>query len=278
MMGFSHALSGLAVGCAALGAVDGAADLMGVTETIPAAPAILAVALTGGAALLPDIDHRNSTVAKALGPITGVIARAVDELSLSIYHATRTPKDPPSRESGHRLATHTYVGSAVFGLLTVVACWVSEWGTAAVSALVVGLLGAGTKRTVGGLLRKLLKLRMGAALFLAIVGGVSGYLVSEQYPGWWWLYGAAVFLGCIVHREGDWCTNSGVPRRDWPRIRDGRRWDKDRARATFETGKHVELEVVRPALAVGFLLTAMWAIGAMPYVAAGVSLAISGGS
>lgn len=275
MMGLTHAVSGLAAGCATVALVDGAADLVGITETIPPGPAILAVAITGGAALLPDIDHRSSTVAHALGPLTGLLARATDELSLSIYHATRTPRDPAERSSGHRLVTHTYVGSAVFGLLAAVACLVSAWGAAAVCGLVVGLLGAGTKKTVGGLLRKFLKIRMGAALVLALVGGVSGYAVSEWYPGWWWLYGAAVFLGCVIHREGDWCTNSGVPRRNWPMIRDGRRWDKDRAPATFDTGTAIELQVIRPALTGGFLIAAMWAAGAMPYVWAGVSAVVS---
>jgi membrane-bound metal-dependent hydrolase YbcI (DUF457 family) len=261
MMGYSHALSGLAAGCAVLTAVDYAATALGAPDLIPLVPAIVFAAVVGGAALLPDIDHHNSSAARALGPITNSIARGVDSLSLIIYHATRTPKDPGDRDGGHRLITHTPVGSTVFGLLAAVACAVSPWGSAVTCALVIGLLGAGSKQTVGRFLRGFLKVRLGAALVLAIAGGVSGYLVSQWYPGWWALCGLGVLLGCLIHREGDWCTNSGVPRRLWPKLKDGRRWDKSKAPATFDTGEYVELKVVRPLLGFGFLVTAGTASG-----------------
>lgn len=270
MMGVSHALSGLAVGAGAVVVLDVADAIGPVDIAVPIPVTILAVALVGGGALLPDIDHHSSTAARALGPITKLLARAIDALSLAIYHATRTAKDPAARESGHRLITHTPVGSAAFGLLAWVACSVSQWGAAVLCGLVVGLLGAGTKASTGKLLKSLAGIRLSAAMTLALAGGVSGYLVSGGYPGWSWLYGVAVFAGCLIHREGDWCTNSGVPRRLWPKLKNGCRWDKHRAPATFDTGEYYELRVVRPVLLGGFLVNATLATGILQPVAAHV--------
>lgn len=263
MMGYSHALSGLAAGCAVLTAVDYAATGLGAPDLISTPAAVLFAALVGGASLLPDIDHPPSTVARALGPLTKLISHGVNQLGLTIYHATRTPLDPASREGSHRTITHTYLGSAVMGLLVTIAAWVSPWGSAAVCGLVVGLLGAGTKKTTGRLLRSLLKVRLPAALVLAVAGGVSGYLVSGWYPAWPALCGLGVFLGCAIHREGDWCTNSGVPRRLWPKLRNGRRWDKSKVPGAFDTGSPYELKVVRVGLGIAFLATAGTATGAL---------------
>jgi membrane-bound metal-dependent hydrolase YbcI (DUF457 family) len=256
MMGHSHAMSGVAVAC----------------YLVPLSPApwpveLLAVALFGGGALLPDIDHPGSSVARSLGIVTNTIARLVDRLALTIYHATRTPLDPAERRGGHRLITHTYVGSAVFGLLVMVACLASRVSGAVVVALVVGLLGHGTRRTVGRFLRKVLGIRLAAALVLAGVSGGLAYWVSGEYPGWWWLYGVSVALGCVIHREGDWCTNSGVPRRLWPRLKNGRRWDKSKAPATFDTGSDTELRFVRRALGVGLLGGLVTALGGWSLIA-----------
>lgn len=276
MMGLSHAISGLAAGCATLAVVDGTADLLGVTDTIPAPPAMLFVAVVGGAALLPDIDHPGSTVARCLGPITKVLARGTEWMSLTIYHATRTPKDPPDRESGHRTVTHTYAGSAVIGFLATVSCLVSPYGVAAVCALAVGLLGAGTRRTTGKVLRRFSGLRLPVAFVLAVSGGVAGYFISTGFPGWSWLFGLGVAVGCIIHREGDWCTNSGVPRRLWPKIKNGRRWDKSRASANFDTGSAMEVYTVRPLLTVAFAVSAVWSSGVLPVLFTAGSNALAG--
>ena len=266
MMGYSHAVSGVAVGC-------GLAALCPAPWPVEA----LAVAVFGGAALLPDIDHVNSTVARSLGPLTNTISRAVDWLSVELYHATRTPLDPASRTNGHRLITHTPVGSAVLATLFGVAFWWGPVSCAVAVGLVCALLAHGTRAVAKPLLRKLLGFRGAVAPTVAVVCGVSAYGVSIWYPGWWWLYAVAVLGGCLIHREGDWCTNSGVPYRRWPMLVDGCRWAKSTAPATFKTGQHFEHFAVRPLLYAGCLLGFLAAVGLLDdAVVLGWKLAVGG--
>lgn len=246
MMGTSHALTGVIIGCPVV-----------FGEELIAAPIpvrVLTLAVCGGAALLPDIDHPSSTVAHALGPITWLASKATDRFALWVYHSTRTHKDPASRESGHRLVTHTPVGSAGFGLLMGLACFAGPVSAGIAIGLVSGLLCGALRRHVRYLVKATLGIREGAAVLVAAGSGVAGYLVSERYPGWWWLYAVAVFIGAWIHREGDWCTNSGVPRRNWPVVKNGRRWDKSKAPKTFETGKETELFTVRLLLYCGSII------------------------
>lgn len=256
MLGYSHAVSGVAVGCACVAALPA-----------PWPVEALAVGIFGGAALLPDIDHVSSTVARSLGPLTNTISRAVNWLSVELYHATRTPRDPASRENGHRLITHTPVGSAVLATLFGVAFWWGPVSSAVAAALVCALLAHGTRTVSKPLLRKLLGFRSAVAPTVAAIAGVSAYGVSHWYPGWWWLYPVAVFGGCLIHREGDWCTNSGVPYRRWPMLVDGCRWAKSTAPATFRTGQHFEHYVVRRMLYLGCLVGFLAAVGQLDTVA-----------
>jgi len=261
MLGVSHSVSGLAVGSAAV-------TLTGAPPPVQ----ILLVGLVGGSALLPDIDHHNSTVARALGPITNLIARLVDWLSVIIYHATRTPRDPAARENGHRLITHTYTGALTFAVIAAVTVLSGPIPTAVLCALVIGLCGHGTRGTgvskrVMREVRKLVGLRLPAALFLAVVSGLGAWWVSERYPGWWWCYPVAVLVGCIIHREGDWCTNSGVPRRLAPLVaRDGRRWDKSKCPHTFETGTADEIYGVLPVLGLALIAGLVTGLHGWPLV------------
>src|SRR5262249_58128556 len=77
-MGHTHAISGAALWLAAAGTVDRFAPALashGVAETAAAA------LVCAGAAMLPDLDHPNSTVAHALGPVTHRLARGVARVS-----------------------------------------------------------------------------------------------------------------------------------------------------------------------------------------------------
>lgn len=256
MMGYSHAVSGVAVGCALAAACPA-----------PWPVEALAVAVFGGAALLPDIDHPNSTVARSLGPLTNTISKAVDWLSVELYHATRTPLDPAERRDGHRLITHTPVGSLALATLFGVAFWWGPVSCAVAVALVCALLAHGTRTVSKPLLRKLMGFRGAVAPAVALVSGAGAYGVSWWYPGWWWLYAVAVLGGCLIHREGDWCTNSGVPHRRWPVLVDGKRWAKAKAPATFKAGDHFEHFAVRPLLYLGCLVSFLAAIGQLDTVA-----------
>jgi membrane-bound metal-dependent hydrolase YbcI (DUF457 family) len=240
MMGRSHAVSGLLVGCLA---VTPAVTLAGV---MPGPVAALAVAVAGGAALLPDIDHPSSTAARSLGWVTRLLARGVDAGSLVIYYATAGPRDVTERRSGHRLVTHTPVGAVTFGLLVTLAVLAHPIAGAVTLGLVCALLGLGLRQ---------------AGVTCLLAGAAASWWVTVTYPQWWWLWGVAVTVGAHVHREGDWCTNSGVPRRSWPRMVDGRRWDLHRAPVTFPAGGAEETSFVFPALCVATGLAGLVAVG-----------------
>ena len=86
MMGRDHALSG-ALAFAAL-----AVPLHMRTEVLAAG-----MALTAGAAVLPDIDHPDASIAQTFGWVTKGFAWAVEHVS-----------------GGHRHGTHSLAGAAVF--------------------------------------------------------------------------------------------------------------------------------------------------------------------
>src|SRR5258708_11349058 len=88
MLGHSHALTGLAAG--------GAAGLL-VLHDSHAGTLALAV-MTAGFATVPDLDQKGSACARAAGPLSGLLARAVHRVS-----------------GGHRHFTHTAACAALLG-------------------------------------------------------------------------------------------------------------------------------------------------------------------
>lgn len=109
MMGPGHAVSGAAIG---LYAATLARDA-GLLDIGPAAT-LTGAALCAGAALLPDLDHPNATVAKAFGPASIALARGVHGVSSAVYRNTKTAADE-DRDGGHRGITHTGVFAAGLG-------------------------------------------------------------------------------------------------------------------------------------------------------------------
>src|SRR3712207_2365806 len=112
MLGHSHALSGLAAGAA----------------TLPWAPVegtvaqVAWIAGVGGFAMLPDLDHRSSTVSDMWGPVTDVPAGAVGRLA-----------------GGHRWGTHDAVlAPLAFGGLAMLAAE-AYWSSLLLMALGIGL-------------------------------------------------------------------------------------------------------------------------------------------
>jgi membrane-bound metal-dependent hydrolase YbcI (DUF457 family) len=247
MMARQHCLSGVLAG-------------IGVAAVLPTAPLpvrVLAIAVTGGAALLPDLDHRAATAARSLGLLTRLVAVGISRISLAIYYATREGGDPADRRSGHRLFTHTIPGCVVAASLVAVACLLHPAVGGAVVALLVGLLGLGLKMagTVPGL----------------VAGGATWWALTDDF-GWWWVFPVATFLGCLVHIVGDTVTDAGTPLW-WPIMRGGRRWQPVTTPVTFAAGDHVERAVVAPLLAVGVAVAASGALGVWPLVFAALGSA-----
>lgn len=182
-MGHSHAVSGALAWCVA-GPLLASRGLVDLDPSVYATGALI----TAGAALLPDLDHPDATIAHSLGPLTQGVA-------VGVAAAT----------GGHRKGTHT--------LLAAAAVWFAMWAL----AVYAGMPG---QLAVTFLLAALaLK-----ALHLAPTGGLWSWaaiaLQSAAVTGVVYLFGPtswawlpwAVTLGYITHLVGDSLAGSaGVP-------------------------------------------------------------------
>lgn len=232
VMGRSHALSGAAVwlgGCAL-------ATGLGPQPTV--GTVVVGAAVTAGGALLPDIDHPGSVIARSLGPLTRLIARGAAAGAAALRAASC---GCCVGRGGHRAVTHTLVFAVAIGLVVSLLCWA---GGDTAAAVVAGLAAA---LAVRGALRRSTRGAYGAAAFGLLVGLMAAALPGPG-GGWWWV-GLPFGLGCLVHSLGDALTFSRVPLL-WPvRIR-GCRWAALGmwGPLRFRTGSAVERLLVVPLL------------------------------
>lgn len=180
MMGRTHALTG------ALGGF-GLCHLAATTGTpVSALQTVLVVAVTAGAAMLPDLDHPQSTISRALGPVTGVLAHVTARVS-----------------GGHRNGTHSLIGIAATGLVTLAA---SIAGPLTLTIWATFLIAIGSwalmPRRAGG--------AVAHTLTCLILGGVAigSAATSAPPPG---LMVAATTTGVAIHIVGDMLTVEGCP-------------------------------------------------------------------
>lgn len=249
VMGRQHAACGLLSGVGFTACLSGA----------PIGIRALVVIVSGGAALLPDLDHPSATAARSLGVVTRLLAHGVDHLSLMIYHATRSPGDVADRRSGHRLFTHTWPACLLAGLLVGFLAVVSTVALAVTCGLLAGLLALGF-RTAG--------------FGIAVSTLAGSWWLLDHYSGWSWTVPVAVTVGCIVHTLGDWVTNSGVPLL-WPLVSQGKRWRLVHAPVTFSAGDAVETRLVAPLLVVCLVVSTAQVTGVLPAVISAVSKGVS---
>ncbi|GGK72051.1 metal-dependent hydrolase [Mangrovihabitans endophyticus] len=207
MMGPSHALSGAAVWLAGSWALD---HFAGYGQS----PLAVAVGATvcAGAALLPDLDlsgkvTRNqggATVARTFGVLSLFVAEVIEKVSLGIYLATRTSKDP-RRTYGHRTFTHTLPFAALLGWGTTALCaHVGKWAVVGVMFVMAGL-------ALRGLFDEWAE-RAGW-LIVTITAAAIAWFTAAHLPGGrgYPMLGTAVGVGCVVHLFGDMITRNGVP-------------------------------------------------------------------
>ena len=275
MMGPGHAVSGAAVGlyAATLARDTGLLDI-GVPATL------LGAALCAGAALLPDLDHPNATVARAFGPASAALARGLNAASAAVYRATKTAVDE-DRDGGHRGLTHTGVFAAGLGGA------VALLGHA-LPATVPGVLFILLVLALRGLIPNLHK-KMGrpgevrkrrrrrlrspawrrakGMIGIWIVAAALTWVLSGAVPasdvGAW--LGAMVALGCLTHCAGDAITEMGCPML-WPMPVAGQRWFLlgPPKVMRFHAGGTVERWLVTPVLV---LVAAALTVLAVPDVA-----------
>ena len=215
MLGHSHALSGAVTGIAT-----------GIFLHLPV-PQIAALAgFTAGMALLPDLDKCGSSPARCLGFLSEAIAWAAGRIS-----------------GGHRHATHSVLGVAIFTGLAWACCqFRHDWAGKAGLALLLTLSAAAA-------LEALHVARGHAADILAI--GVAAGVV-------WFGYGlrlipVAVLVGCSTHIAGDKLTDSGCML-GFPVFR--HRFHLLPEPFAFTTGTRPELLIVDPILTGALLVLA----------------------
>ncbi|GAB2722068.1 metal-dependent hydrolase [Kitasatospora kifunensis] len=184
MMGHSHAVSGAMVYAASVPFLP---PLLLHTHLKPA-DILLGTVLCAGAALLPDLDHHDGTIANFLGPFSKMLCRFVAWVS-----------------GGHRHATHSLLFVALMGAGT--------WA---------GIHYLGRPFTLGitffllALAVKALRIHVpgeGHTTWLSIIGlSVLGTAVMDKWmpdaPGW---LPYAVALGTLAHLLGDSLTKMGAP-------------------------------------------------------------------
>lgn len=164
-MGKTHALSGVTI---ALGYTA-----LGLPYAPTAWPSIAAFAVvTAGGAMLPDLDHPQSSAARSWGPLTRLLARLVARVS-----------------GGHRHGTHTAACALLVGVLAHAAGLAGGWWLL-VPLFLAASLALGT--VMGGLRNEV------AAAGLA----VSVHL-GEVDARW---LGVALGIGCLAHCLGDLLT------------------------------------------------------------------------
>lgn len=204
MMGGHHAASGAAVWIAAttqpvlsLGPVAGWFSFLpsrvplgfGLLEVTPAG--VLAGALVcAGAALPPDADHRQASIAQSLPPVSNLMCAGIGRAA-----------------GGHRNGTHSLLGIAVFTVIAyALGLWEvhsSRWGTvfagAGLSAVLLIAFALKALKFIPDAMRKLpWVVSIPAGAFVAL------FAPEEQY---WFVL--AVLLGTVTHIVGDLLTVGG---------------------------------------------------------------------
>lgn len=245
MMGRTHALSGGAgwlAGCAALTVVGHAPS---------ASTTMVGALVSAGFALLPDVDHPSSTIARTLGPVTRLVASGVAAGAGRLRVASCGHCAARPGRGGHRAVTHTALFAATLGVLASLAGWLAG-GRA---GLVVVWLAVGL--AARAMLNRRQRGTLGAVLLATFVTAAVHVAADVS---WWWV-GAPVAWGTLAHSLGDAATRSGAPLW-WPLRIGGCRWRAVGSPrwARFRTGGLVERGV--------FALLLVGSLGGFGYVIA----------
>ncbi|MEU9133851.1 metal-dependent hydrolase [Kitasatospora sp. NPDC048540] len=184
MMGHSHAVSGALVFAAA------APFLPPLVIGRPLQPGevLLGAVLSAGAALLPDLDHHDGTLAHLFGPFSRLACRAIARLS-----------------GGHRHATHSlvFVALAGAGSRAAVERWERGFTDGLTFTLLLFAVHALRSHTSGRCADS-----RATTVGLAAIGTASAHTWLPG-TGTWLPY--AVVIGTLTHVLGDCLTRQGVP-------------------------------------------------------------------
>lgn len=189
MMGAHHALSG----AAAWVAVTSTATQLPALGWYPLDPPgiVIGAVVCAGAALLPDADHHDATIAHSL-PVVGAAATAVVGVA----------------SGGHRNGTHSGVSAVLvvtLAMFLAASGWLGGgWGTPA--NIAAGAAAAAMLAFSLKVLTIVPNWVFAWAAGLAIAAAIS-WFAPEQ---WAWLP-MCVAVGWVVHLAGDFLTVGGLP-------------------------------------------------------------------
>jgi membrane-bound metal-dependent hydrolase YbcI (DUF457 family) len=177
-MGRSHLLVGAAGALAVSKPL-----LIATTGRTPTTGELVATTVVcAGAAMLPDIDHPQATVSRALGPVTWFLSRACARVL-----------------GGHRSGTHSI-------LFAVVLSW-------ALTSLIVGLSGPLLPLFLcfffASLAVRVLTEAEGAVCAVLAAGVASALLMATSGDSYTWL-APAIGLGWLLHIAADLLTTEGT--------------------------------------------------------------------
>jgi membrane-bound metal-dependent hydrolase YbcI (DUF457 family) len=255
--GPTHAMSGLL----AWGAVTSLAVHHPIGHLTPQAWAVGAVLCTG-AALLPDLDHPESTISRTFGPVSLGFSAGVNTVSGLVYRATRTRRDS-RRTGGHRGLTHTLFFAMLAAVITTSIVQTSQkWALPVLMFVFCGLAVRGVMHDWCPKKDALLITGVSAAMTWACVTWTAQTSASAAACG------VAVGIGCVAHYLGDAITEQGCPIL-WPIPLNGKTWYPVAPPKVMrmQTGGTVEMTVVGPVisvLAVWLSAAALQQAGALP--------------
>jgi membrane-bound metal-dependent hydrolase YbcI (DUF457 family) len=184
MMGHSHAVSGALL----FAATAPYLPPLVMHHHLSSQEIIMGTVLCAGAALLPDLDHHDGTIANFLGPVSKILCRFVAWIS-----------------GGHRHATHSIFFIAFMTLGT----WAGvsyggRWFTLGMTFFLLALAVRGLNICPPGHGFA----AWGTIMAMALLGtGVIAKFIPSA-PGW---LPYAVGLGCLAHLLGDSITKMGAP-------------------------------------------------------------------
>lgn len=224
MMGHSHAVSG-ALGWLACSPLLEVASHQSFSSVQLAAGTVACA----GAAILPDIDHPQATIAHTLGPVTHVVAKGVNLVS-----------------GGHRHATHSFffaalMGLSTWGLLVGFGPQAAGWVMFAMGAFAIKGLYLAPPKSKGPI--------VGGIVVAAEAAGLVWWVDQYAVGGWGFLPWAVGF-GCIMHLVGDCLTPERCPLL-WPK--------KTRYGVGLieHTGNFLEVSVLTPVMGL-LVLVLIW--------------------
>lgn len=170
MMGYSHTVSA-AAGWLAL-------NHLGVVSVADTPSLVVTTLACAGSGMLPDIDHKNGSIAHSIPPISGWISGIVAAIS-----------------GGHRKGTHSILGVLVFWAVAIGAQKLTYEGIPWVSIFLAAYTGG---------------------LALRVLGAPGGWLGAVGLGYFAWVTDSlavlplAIGVGATVHIMGDLLTARGV--------------------------------------------------------------------